>query len=44
VAEQQMGQSLLRFKQLLEIGEVMRSDASIHRGLHPARPDGKTIT
>jgi uncharacterized membrane protein len=27
-----------RLKQLLEIGHVMRSDASIHRGMHPARP------
>jgi uncharacterized membrane protein len=29
---------LRRFKQVLETGEVVRSDASIHRGPHPARP------
>jgi uncharacterized membrane protein len=29
---------LRRLKQLLEVGEVVHSDASIHRGLHPARP------
>ena len=29
---------LRRFKQLVETGEVMRSDASIHDGMHPARP------
>lgn len=30
---------LRRFKQVLETGEVMRSDASIHRGIHAARPE-----
>jgi uncharacterized membrane protein len=29
---------LRRLKQVLEIGEVVRSDASIHRGPHPAQP------
>lgn len=29
---------LRRFKQVMETGEVVRSDASIHRGPHPARP------
>jgi hypothetical protein len=29
---------LRRLKQVLETGEVVHSDASIHRGLHPARP------
>jgi uncharacterized membrane protein len=29
---------LRRLKQVLETGEVVRSDASIHRGMHPARP------
>lgn len=29
---------LRRLKQVLETGEVMRSDASIHKGPHPARP------
>lgn len=29
---------LRRFKQIIELGEVVRSDASVHRGPHPARP------
>lgn len=29
---------LKRLKQVLECGEVMKSDASIHKGAHPARP------
>lgn len=29
---------LRRLKQVLETGEVLHSDASIHRGMHPARP------
>jgi uncharacterized membrane protein len=29
---------LRRFKQVVETGEVLHSDASIHRGPHPARP------
>jgi uncharacterized membrane protein len=29
---------LRRFKQVMETGEVVRSDASIHRGPHPAQP------
>ena len=37
-AEPQMHGDLRRFKQMLEIGEVVRSDASIHRGMHPAQP------
>lgn len=35
---QQISADLRRLKQELEIGEVIRSDASIHRGMHPARP------
>jgi uncharacterized membrane protein len=35
---QQVKGDLRRFKQVMEIGEVVHSDASIHRGLHPARP------
>jgi uncharacterized membrane protein len=38
VPEQQLALDLARLKQVLEIGEIMRSDASIHRGPHPARP------
>jgi uncharacterized membrane protein len=39
---QQIEGDLRRFKQVLETGEVVHSDASIHRGLHPARPP-KTV-
>lgn len=38
VPEQVIAADLGRLKQLLETGEVMKSDASIHRGPHPARP------
>jgi uncharacterized membrane protein len=38
--EQQVAGDLRRLKQVLETGEVVHSDASIHRGLHPARPPG----
>jgi uncharacterized membrane protein len=36
--EQSMKSDLRRLKQLLETGEIVCSDASIHRGTHPARP------
>ena len=35
---QQIAGDLRRLKQVLETGEVVHSDASIHRGAHPARP------
>jgi hypothetical protein len=35
---QQVADDLRRFKQVLEVGEVIHSDASIHRGMHPAQP------
>lgn len=35
---QQAGSDLRRLKQVLELGEVVHSDASIHAGPHPARP------
>jgi uncharacterized membrane protein len=35
---QQVAADLRRLKQVLETGEVLHSDASIHRWLHPARP------
>jgi uncharacterized membrane protein len=38
IPAEQIGNDLRRFKQMLEVGEVMHSDASIHRGMHPARP------
>lgn len=36
--EQQMKGDLHRFKQVMEIGEVVHSDASLHKGPHPGRP------
>jgi uncharacterized membrane protein len=35
---QQVDGDLRRFKQVLEVGEVVHSDASIHRGPYPAQP------
>jgi uncharacterized membrane protein len=35
---QQIAGDLRRLKQVLETGSVVHSDASIHRGPHPARP------
>jgi len=34
----QVAGDLRRFKQVLETGEVVHSDASLHRGPHPAQP------
>jgi uncharacterized membrane protein len=34
-----LNSDLRKFKQVLEIGEVTQSDASIHPGMHPAQPD-----
>jgi len=36
--EIELENDLRRLKQILEVGEVVRSDASIHTGRHPARP------
>lgn len=36
--EQQIEDDLRALKQVMETGEVVHSDASIHRGPHPARP------
>jgi uncharacterized membrane protein len=38
---QQVEDDLRRFKQVIETGEIVRSDASIHKGPHPARPAGE---
>jgi uncharacterized membrane protein len=38
IARPQIEGDLRRVKQVLETGEVVRSDASIHMGPHPARP------
>jgi uncharacterized membrane protein len=35
---QQLDDDLRRFKQIMEIGEVVKSDASIHSGMHAAQP------
>jgi len=35
---QQIAGDLRRLKQVLETGAVAHSDASVHRGLHPAQP------
>jgi uncharacterized membrane protein len=42
---QQVAADLRRLKQVLETGEVVHSDASVHSGMHPARPaaDGAVI-
>jgi uncharacterized membrane protein len=40
----QMGNDLRRFKQVIETGEVVQSDASIHKGPHPARPPEFPVT
>jgi uncharacterized membrane protein len=34
----QMMNDLRRFKQIMEVGEVVKSDASAVKGMHPARP------
>jgi uncharacterized membrane protein len=39
---QQIAGDLRRLKQVLETGEVVHSDASIHQGMHPARPAADT--
>lgn len=36
----EIGKDLRRFKQVMETGELVHSDASIHEGPHPARPAG----
>lgn len=38
---QQVDGDLRRFKQVLEVGEVVHSDASVHRGPHSAQPSAK---
>jgi hypothetical protein len=35
---QVLGHDLKRFKMLVEVGETVKSDASIHKHMHPARP------
>lgn len=38
---QQIDDDLRAFKQVLETGEVAKSDASIHRGMHPGQPPSR---
>lgn len=40
---QQISGDLRKLKQVLETGEVLHSDASIHRGMHPARPSERSL-
>ncbi len=37
-ASPEVSTDLRRFKQVMEVGEVVRSEATLHRGLHPAQP------
>ena len=39
---QQVQDDLRHFKQIMEIGEIVVSDATKERGPHPARPDGSS--
>jgi uncharacterized membrane protein len=39
--KQQIEDDVRAFKQVLETGEVIQSDASIHRGMHPAQPPAR---
>jgi uncharacterized membrane protein len=41
---QQISADLRRLKQVLETGEVLHSNASVHRGMHPARPSRLAAT
>jgi uncharacterized membrane protein len=36
--QQQVKGDLRRFKQVMETGEIVHSDSSIHSGMHPAQP------
>ena len=38
IPELELENDLRRLKQLIEVGEIVRSDASIHHGRHAARP------
>jgi uncharacterized membrane protein len=40
---QQVKSDLRRLKQVIETGEVVHSDASIHRGMHPAQPSAEPV-
>ena len=40
---QQIQDDLRHFKQVMEVGEIVLSDATKQRGMHPAQPDDKPI-
>ena len=40
---QQVQDDLRHFKQVMEIGEIVFSDATKQRGPHPAQPDDKPV-
>jgi uncharacterized membrane protein len=42
IASHQAQGDLHRLKQILELGEIIKSDASIHKAPHPAQPEGET--
>lgn len=42
-AEQLADGDLRKIKQLIELGEIVHSDASIHRGMHAAQPSRKGV-
>jgi uncharacterized membrane protein len=37
---QELAEDLHRFKQTMEIGEILLSDATVRPGMHPAQPEG----
>ena len=39
---QEIGEDLRRFKQIIETGDVTKSDASIHESMHPAQPSARS--
>jgi uncharacterized membrane protein len=40
---QQVKDDLRHFKQVMELGEIVLSDASAHKGMHPAQPSNKPV-
>jgi len=42
--DQQIYEDLRYFKQILETGEIVRSDASIHKGMHAGQPPEQALT
>jgi uncharacterized membrane protein len=41
IASHEAAADLRRLKQILELGEILQSDASIHEAPHPAQPEGE---